>query len=355
MTAGRSLLLQTAENQNCAADPADSSGFLSIRSNGCFMKPVCSRLLVRQKDGQNGFLDVEAVLGFGEDLVGVLFKDRRGDLLAAVGGQAVEEHRVGLCSAQQAARDLKAREIAQAAFALRCAGGGVPGRRHDHVGVLHALGGVGEEMELRAIFVGKHQHIGSGAVALRADAADGHPGQQTAHDEAVRHAASIADEAELLVFQCAAALPNGHQVGQHLAGVAEVSEAVDDGDGGVLGQGLHLVLTEGTDHDAVAVAAEHPGGVLDGLAAADLALLSRQEQGVAAQLEHTRLKGHPGAGGVLLKNHSQGLALQIVVGQAVLLIIFHLVSGIQNLHNISSGQVQQLQQVFFHFIHLISD
>ena len=35
MTAGRSLLLQTAENQN-------------------------------------GFLDVEAVLGFGEDLVGVL-------------------------------------------------------------------------------------------------------------------------------------------------------------------------------------------------------------------------------------------------------------------------------------------
>ena len=36
------------------------------------MKPVCSRLLVRQKDGQNGFLDVEAVLGFGEDLVGVL-------------------------------------------------------------------------------------------------------------------------------------------------------------------------------------------------------------------------------------------------------------------------------------------
>ena len=62
------------------------------------MKPVCSRLLVRQKDGQNGFLDVEAVLGFGEDLVGMLFKDRRGDLLAAVGGQAVEKHRVGLCS-----------------------------------------------------------------------------------------------------------------------------------------------------------------------------------------------------------------------------------------------------------------
>ena len=36
------------------------------------MKPVCSRLLVRQKDGQNGFLDMEAVFGFGEDLVGAL-------------------------------------------------------------------------------------------------------------------------------------------------------------------------------------------------------------------------------------------------------------------------------------------
>ena len=45
MAAGRSLLLQIAENQNCAADPADSSGFLSIRSNGCFVKPVRSPLI----------------------------------------------------------------------------------------------------------------------------------------------------------------------------------------------------------------------------------------------------------------------------------------------------------------------
>ena len=40
MTAGRSLLLQTTENQNGAADPADRSGFLFLRSNGCFVKPV---------------------------------------------------------------------------------------------------------------------------------------------------------------------------------------------------------------------------------------------------------------------------------------------------------------------------
>ena len=59
------------------------------------MKPVYFRLLVRQKDGQNGFLDVEAVLGFGEDLVGVLLEHGGGDLLAPVGGQAVQHHGVG--------------------------------------------------------------------------------------------------------------------------------------------------------------------------------------------------------------------------------------------------------------------
>ena len=101
-------------------------------------------------------------------------------------------------------------------------------------------------------------------------------------------------------------LPDGHQVGQHLAGVTEVGQTVDDGDVGVGRQGLHFLLGKGTDHDAVAVAQQHPGGVLHRLAPADLALLAGEEQGVAAQLIHTGLKGDTGTGRILLKNHWPG-------------------------------------------------
>ena len=108
------------------------------------------------------------------------------------------------------------------------------------------------------------------------------------------------------------------------------------------GQSLHLLLGEGADHNAVTVAQEHPGGVLHRLPPADLALLARQEQGVPPQLVHTHLEGHPGAGGVLLKDHGQGLAPQLVVGQAVLLAVLHLVRRVQDLVDVLGGQVQQL-------------
>ena len=53
-------------------------------------------LFPRQQNGQHGFLHVQAVLGFIEDLRCVLLEHRRGDLLAPVGGQAVQHHDVGL-------------------------------------------------------------------------------------------------------------------------------------------------------------------------------------------------------------------------------------------------------------------
>ena len=103
------------------------------------------------------------------------------------------------------------------------------------------------------------------------------------------------------------------------------------------------VLAEGADHDAVAVAAQDPGGVLDGFPPAQLAVLAGEEQGVAPQLEHPHLEGHPGPGGVLLKDHRQGLALQDLVVDAVLLVVFQLVRQVQDLTDLLPAQVQQLQ------------
>ena len=85
---------------------------------------------------------MEAVLSLVKDLVCVALEDRRGDLLAPVGGQAVEHHVVGLGRCQQAAGELVACEIPQALLAVLGAGAGrVPDSRYHHVGVLDALGG----------------------------------------------------------------------------------------------------------------------------------------------------------------------------------------------------------------------
>ena len=61
---------------------------------------------------------------------------------------------------------------------------------------------------------------------------------------------------------------------------------------------------------------------------------------MAPQLVHANLKRHSGAGGVFLEDHGQGFAFEIVVGNAMLLAVLHLVRRIQNLGNVLPGQIQ---------------
>ena len=293
---------------------------------------------------------MEAVLSLLEDLVGVGLKDLGGDLLPPVGGQAVLHHGAGVGQGHELGIDLIDPLEGQAALLglLLLAHGG-PHVGDDHIGPGHGLLGVPAQGELGiGDGLGEVQHLRIGVIALGAGHGHVHAALQTAHDEGVGHIVAVADEAQLQALQPGHLLPDGHQVGQHLAGVGEVGEAVDDGDGGVFGQLLHLVLAIGADHDAVTVAAEHPGGIGDGLAPADLALLAGEEESVTAHLIGPHLKGHTGPGGIFLKNHGQGLAFQAVVGQAVLLVVLHLVGHVQDLGNVLPGQVQQLEQVFLH-------
>ena len=65
-------------------------------------------LFSRQKNGQHGFLHVQAILGFVKDLRCVLLEHRRGNLLTPVGGQAVLHHAAGICRRHQLLIDLVA-------------------------------------------------------------------------------------------------------------------------------------------------------------------------------------------------------------------------------------------------------
>jgi hypothetical protein len=129
-------------------------------------------------------------------------------------------------------------------------------------------------------------------------------------DPGVGHVVAVADPRHGLPAHLPQVLPHGEEVGQHLAGVRQVGEPVDDGDVGVGGQQLHVGVREGADHDAVHVAREHARGVGDGLAAPQLHVARGEEVRGAAQLRGPHLEGHAGARGRLHEQHGQRLAGQ---------------------------------------------
>ncbi len=100
-------------------------------------------------------------------------------------------------------------------------------------------------------------------------------------------------------------LDHGLQVGDDLAGMREVGEAVDDRDGGVFRHFLDLGMIVGADHDRVDHAAEHARGVGDCLAAAELGGAGVEDQRRAAKLADRHVERHAGARRVLLEDHRQ--------------------------------------------------
>ena len=105
-------------------------------------------------------------------------------------------------------------------------------------------------------------------------------------------------------------LLDGEDIGQDLAGMGQIGEAVDDGHLGVLGQRFHVGVREGPDHDPVHIPVEHPGGVGNRLATTQLDISGREEVRGATQLGDPDLEGHAGARGGLHENHGQRLAQQ---------------------------------------------
>ena len=124
--------------------------------------------------------------------------------------------------------------------------------------------------------------------------------------------------------------------------MAEISKAVNHRHAAVLCQSFHFVLAERADHDAIHIPGQHPGGILNRLAPADLGPFRSQHHRIAAQLVDAYFKRHPGAGRGFLKDHPQAFPLQNRVGDAVLRFIFQLVGQVQNLQDFLAGQIQQL-------------
>ena len=260
---------------------------------------------------------MEAVFGLLEDDVGVLLEDFFGDFLFAVGGEAVEDDVVVGRSFEEGAIHLVGTEEGFL-FGLSFLSHGEPDVGVDDVGSGDGgldIGGGGDvgggqffkERGGREVFGG------TGHRELEAEVFGGpHP-----RDGHVRKA--VADEGDLLSFPGAEALADGEEVSEDLAGMFVVGEGVDGGDFPVVGELDDVVLGKGPDDGSVHHATEDAGGVLDGLAAAQLDVVTGKKHGGASEFADSDFEGDAGAGGGFGENEGPGLSrerLELVVATA---------------------------------------
>ena len=137
----------------------------------------------------------------------------------------------------------------------------------------------GDDVPVRPVALGRADH--DAHARLGADLGEG-----------VRHVVAVTGVDELDALQTATMLEDGERIGHALAWVMRIGEAVDHGYLAVLGEVFDVLLGEGTDHDAVDVPAQHVGGVLDGLADAQLDVAGAQEHRLSAELLDADLEAH---------------------------------------------------------------
>src|SRR5215211_5428748 len=270
---------------------------------------------------QQGLLGVEAVLGLVEHgRVGAVH-DLGGDLLAPVGGQAVEHHHVRGGGHHRVGGQLVGLEDQRPLAVLQLLAHGRPHVGVEHVGVLGRGGRVVGQLDAAAggggDLGGPADHLGDGLVAEGGGHGHVHAHLGPGEQQAVGHVVAVAEVAKADAGEVAPALADGLEVGQSLAGVGVVGEGVDHRDGAAPGQALQALLGEGAQHDGVDIARQDGRGVLEGLAPAELELGPGQGQRVAAELVDGDLEGDPGAGRGLLEDEGDAAAAQGVAGPPV--------------------------------------
>src|ERR1019366_5263659 len=137
-------------------------------------------------------------------------------------------------------------------------------------------------------------------------------------------------------------------VGEDLAGVVFVGEAVDDRHPRMRCEGLDLGLLEGPDHDDVDHPADDARRVFDRLGAAELAVAGRQVHDRAAHLVHARLEAHAGARRGLLEDHRQRPVDERRVLLVVLEVLLDRRRALEQIRVFLGAEVPELEEVLDH-------
>ena len=155
----------------------------------------------------------------------------------------------------------------------------------------------------------------------------------------------VAAEADGQVVKASFALADGHQVDEGLGGVTVAAvSGVDDRNPGKHGRPQGRALHGVTHGNDVSIIADDPGGVAHGLALAGAGeLCPGKAKCPAAQPQHGRLKGQPGAGAGLIKQRGEDTSLRRVgIGGRIGL---HSVGQVQYGQRFRQGEIGGIDEI----------
>ena len=162
---------------------------------------------------------------------------------------------------------------------------------------------------------------------------------------AVAHVVAVADPGHGLALDRAAVFEERLHVGQQLARVQVIGQAVDQRDariGGEFGQGA---VGKRTDHHRIEHARHDNGAVADRLATAQLGVARRQEDRLATELDHAGFERNTGAGRGLLENHPEHAVFQRLEQYAAVTQVFELNASTDHADQLFGRAIHQGEKV----------
>src|SRR5438552_1351566 len=191
--------------------------------------------------------------------------DLRLDLLAPVHGQTVHENRIGLRSGHHRAVDSPVFKVAPPFGALRLE---THARAHigrDEISTAAGIHGVGERSHV--VELADAYPVWVDFVARRGRHVNVESEDRCGLQPCTANVVGIAYPSHRFALHRAAMLDVGINVGENLARVILVGQAVDHWHARIRREALDNDLLESADHHYVDHARYHPGDILDGLAA----------------------------------------------------------------------------------------
>ena len=165
-------------------------------------------------------------------------------------------------------------------------------------------------------------------------------------DQRVRDVVAVTQKSELDAGDRAQLFLNREAVGQPLARMEPVGQAVNDGDRSLPRQSDNHVVRERPRHDSVDQSLQVPRGVGDRLAHAHVDVVGAKENGVPAELGHPRLECDARAQARFLENHGECFARQRRERLLLLEPRFELRRQRQNFLNLFPGQIENRYDIF---------
>src|SRR5580704_12074333 len=234
-----------------------------------------------------------------------------GDFLAAMCRQAMHDERALARILHQRVVDLESLEVAPALRSLFLAAHRGPGVGVNDVGVLDRGGRIVGERADFLVAQPRHERL-LRLVAFGTREAQLETRQRGCLDPALRQVEAVTHEGDTHLAEIASeALPQRHQIGQQLARMKQIGEAVDDGHGRFARQLDRGLVREGANHDQINRARNVPRDILDRLALADTDIVWREINRMPTKLRHASLEGDASPQRRLLKYHRERPPAQV--------------------------------------------